>query len=136
MRNAELGEAKYGNLVCLVICWNQSGSETRAVEMLQRVAQILALPGKTYRRMRKNVSKRTPHQKWKIVRDTCDYLLRLLGIHHLYDCKRNWRTPLCGLCAAQYTAFSLYTACYYWKENKISSIQPLTAMALVVPVIE
>lgn len=76
----------------------------------------------------------TPYGKWRLVHDTVDFLLRLIGDHVVTDCKRNWLTPGVGLCVLQYSSLTLYTAIYYWDTNKVTSIQPLTIMAIVVPV--
>lgn len=102
--------------------------------MLNAFRAVLMWPISKWREVTLNVSKRTPLQKWCLVRDFCDSLVRILGVNVLNDCKRNWRTPLAGFCAIQYAIFTLYTAWFYWNENKITSIQPFSVTAMVIGV--
>lgn len=104
------------------------------MRMLNAFGAVLMWPISKWREVTLNVSKRTPLQKWSLVRDFCDFLLTILGVNVLNDCSRNWLTPLAGFCAIQFTAFLFYTAWYYWNENKINSIQPFSVTAMVIGV--
>lgn len=105
------------------------------MESTNDVGNVFTWPGRKYRSMQRSYVILTPYGKWRLVRDTVDFLLRLVGDHVVSDCKRNWLTPLAGLCALQYSFLTLYTAIYYWDKNKVTSIQPLTIMAIMIPVV-
>lgn len=98
--------------------------------MSERAARVLTWPSGKLRGIKQHFSGLTPHQKWKSVIGSADFILKLLGINVLSDCKRNWRTPIAGICALQYKVLVLYTIWYYWDENKITSVQGLTMLSL------
>lgn len=101
-----------------------------------RIGKVLMWPREKFRATQQSVSDLTPYQKWNVVRRMCDFSLRLVGIHVVSDCEINWLTPVAGLCSLQYALLSIYTAWYYWNENRISSIQPQVIMAIMIPVMK
>lgn len=96
---------------------------------------LVGWPLKKYREIKRHVSNLTPYKKWKLVAVAVDFILRLVGIHVMSDCKRNWRTLISVVLGVQFAAFLFYTVWYYWDESKITSIQPFSATAIAIPVI-
>lgn len=110
-------------------------SFTHSLKMLNQIWQMLMRSRNKFRNIQRYFQNATPFWKFELVRIATNSILEFLGLNVLSDCKRNWRTPFAGLCAFQYACLTFFTARYYWNENKITSIQPFTIMAVMIPVI-
>lgn len=103
--------------------------------MFDQIRQLLMKPRNKFRSIQQYLLVATPFEKFELVRNTTIFFAELLGVNVFSDCKRNWRTPIAGLCSLQFAGLLIFTAWYYWDENKITSIQPLAIVAIVIPVI-
>lgn len=61
-------------------------------------------------------------------------MCNIVGIRVLNDCVNNCLTPISGLIVCEQLLLTICTMWFYWDENKITAIQPLTIVALVIPV--
>lgn len=102
--------------------------------VLQFVRGILNWPVKKYSNTHQNVKNLTPYKKWEIVWKLGKFATNVMGLHVLDNCERNWLTPIGPCLGAEQIILTLYTMWYYWSENKVTAIQPLTIMAIIVPV--
>lgn len=102
--------------------------------MRARVPQMLIWPFEKLRGIKQHFSELSPQRKWKLIIIVTDTIMALVGVNLLSDCKRNWRTPIAGICALQYKSLALYTIWYYWNENKITSVQGLTMLSMDISV--
>lgn len=91
-------------------------------------------PRNKYREILRNVAKWTPYEKWEIVWKLGNSTSILLGVYTWDDCRWTWRTLLPLFLGIEVGSLSLYTIFYYWNENKISAIQPLSLLAIAIPV--
>lgn len=57
-----------------------------------------------------------------------------VGITIGMDCRRTIVSILPIFCVAQHSLLCIYTACYYWSTNRVSSVQPLALIGVTVPV--
>lgn len=63
-----------------------------------------------------------------------DRMGKIIGITLASDCRVTIYSYTTLYLAVQHNAFSVYTAWYFWNENRISSLQPFTLFAIAVPV--
>lgn len=102
--------------------------------MSSTILKLLLWPRHQCRKIQLDFLNLTPYKKINVVLKMAKLVFGLAGLEVLRDCTRNWRTPFVGLGSGQYALLTFYTAWYYWDDNKITSIQPFSIMAIVVPV--
>lgn len=102
--------------------------------MSQLIQSIFNWPGNKLKEFVLHLNALTPFKKWEIMYKIGRTVLNTLGIRVLDDCVINWLTPLGIVIGAEQTTLTLYTMWFYWNENRITAIQPLTIIAFVVPV--
>lgn len=91
-------------------------------------------PRKKCREIQLNLLHMTPYKKWDVAWKIGKVTTNIIGIHVLDDCKWNWLTPLGILVGIEQSSLTAYTMWYYWNENMITALQPLSILAIVVPV--
>lgn len=62
------------------------------------------------------------------------YILRPLGVHVLTDCHTLWLSNVAYFVIMQHSVLFIYTVQYYWKDNKLSSMQPIPALGVSITV--
>lgn len=102
--------------------------------MSQLIQSIFNWPGKKLTGFNRHLNALTPFKKCEIMYEIGRFLFNLIGLRILDDCVNNWLTPLSPLIGVEQVSLTLYTAWFYWDENKITAIQPLIVLAFVVPV--
>lgn len=98
------------------------------------VWDIILWPRAQFRELQSKFERKTPFQKFEVMRGATDTLLRLTGINLLSDCAWSWLVLSTIILTIQFFVFSFYTTYYYWNENKISAIQIYSILGLAIPV--
>lgn len=101
---------------------------------MEQIKKVFTWPSREYQKMRKCFFEMTPFQKWKLLLDTREFILKLLGINLGNEWEINWRTPIVGIVSAEYGLLTFYTAHFFWNDNKITAVQPFVIMGAMIPV--
>lgn len=84
--------------------------------------------------LKNKYSNLTPRELALLCIKITDKISKTYGNHIAGNCQFNLFSYFIFYLAIQHILCSIYTAYYYWNLNKISSLQPFTLFALVVPV--
>lgn len=83
---------------------------------------------------RKKIKNLTPKALVLLCVKITDKISATYGNHVAGNCKFNMFSYFLFYLATQHVLCSVYTAYYFWNENRIASIQPFTLFALAIPV--
>lgn len=106
------------------------------VAKMAKIISVLSsiYPRRTVQYLRERFAKKTPYQKWKLIRDVVDTIASMVGVNVLSDCSRNLLTMLPPLACSMCAAIQIYSLWFYWQLNIISALQSLALSAVAIPV--
>lgn len=68
---------------------------------------------KEFQKLRQEWPNRSPKQKWKVLSDIPDVLLKIFGIRILGDCRVYWLSFFPSCLVVNYVGLAIYTLIYY-----------------------